>query len=85
MECDFFEILGAWLRGYKLLMLNSAGHEISTVHKTKMLNIKTAHAFKLSDVVFIIKSSLNFILIYEQGKCHAQLSRVLKKLYNRRA
>ena len=67
------------------LMLNSAEHEISTVHKTKMLKIKTAHAFKLSDVVFIIKSSLNFILIYEQGKCHAQLSRVLKKLYNRRA
>ena len=35
-------------------MLNRSEHEISTVHKTKMLKNKTFIAFKLSDVVFVM-------------------------------
>ena len=35
-------------------MVNSSEHEISTPHKNNMLKTKTFHAFKLSDVVFIM-------------------------------
>ena len=38
-------------------MLNSTEHEISTVHKTKMLTkIKTVLALKLSDVLIMLKN-----------------------------
>ena len=44
-----------WPRDYKtFFMFNSAEHELSMFIKTKMLKIKTFHAFKPSYVVFIM-------------------------------
>ena len=62
-------------------MLNSTRHEISTAHETlNAEKIKTVHAIKLSDVVFIMLINVKMpticwhFNIYEHNKCRAQLS-----------
>ena len=63
-------------------MLNSTEHEISTAHKYLMLKINTFHAFKLSDVVFIMIIIVWHFNIYKYDKLLAQLNQASKKFYN---
>ena len=57
-----------------IFMLNSAEHEISTAHKTKMLTNKDFSYFQTLSCFIYHAIFLGHINIYEHDRFHAQLS-----------